>query len=61
MGLLAPLTVFSSGRYRPDSVSAGVSDTKCIGIAIPPHNNMTKRYKTLLSLVAKRTAKPATK
>ena len=41
--LLVSFTLFSSGQYRTDSVGAGVLETKCIGAAIPPHNNMTKR------------------
>jgi len=61
IGLLVPLTLFSSGQYRSDSVGAVVPDTKCIGIDIPPHNNMTKTNKCLLSPIATRIAKPTTK
>jgi len=59
--LLVPITLFSSVQYRTDSVGAVVPDTKCIGIVIPPHNNMTKINKIQLSPVATRIAKPTTK
>lgn len=47
---LLSLLHISSSRYSPESVCAGVSETKCINTAISPQNNVAKQNKSLLSL-----------